>query len=415
MSLKPIDHPDATSDGLDLGGGSTLRNEAHGMKHYAAQRKPGGAASQLVPDATGAMRVYAAHGEKPPTDRRRTALLVGGLVAVAVVLGAGVTVGVASCSSQVADEQQATGSVQVTIPSGYGVGDIAQILRDNGVISSTTSFVQSVSQEGAESKLQAGTYTFERGESYEDIVAALVEGPAATGVTLTVPEGLTVSAVAQRVQDVLGISSEDFLAQAKASNYVGEFTFLNGAYNDSLEGFLFPKTYTFQPDCTADDVIRTMLNQFVTETSGIDWSSSGLSEFQTVVVASLIERETAVSSERPLVASVIYNRLAADMPLQIDAVVAYVLNKSDALTYDDLDNVAQNNPDFDVYYSTGLPGGPICSPSLESLQAAANPEQTGYYYYVASSNLDGTHVFCETEDQFVEARDAYYAAVGTQG
>lgn len=413
MSLKPIDHGDASPDGrdgIDLGSGAPLRNEAHPMNRYAAQPRPGARAGAAGEEQAG-MRGYAPRSARP-AGGRRTAAVVAATVAAAAVLVAVVAIGVVSWSNAVGGDEQATGSVQVVIPSGYGVGDIAQILRDEGVIASTTSFVQAVAQEGAESRLQAGTYTFERGDSYEDIVALLVEGPASTGVTVTIPEGLTVSAVAQRVEDALGIPADDFIAQAKASTYVGEYTFLSGAYGDSLEGFLFPKTYVFQPGATSDDVIRAMLAQFVTETSGLDWSATGLSEYQAVVVASLIERETAVSAERPLVASVIYNRLRSDMALQIDAVVAYALGKTGQLTYDDLAAVAQNAPDFDVYYSLGLPAGPICSPSLDSIQAALAPAQTAYLYYVASSALDGTHVFCETEEQFAEARDAYYAAAG---
>ncbi len=208
------------------------------------------------------------------------------------------------------------------------------------------------------------------------------------------------------------------MAQAKASNYVGEFTFLNGAYNDSLEGFLFPKTYTFDEDevVTPDVAIRTMLKQYQSETSGVDWSNVGqgnakLTQYQVICMASLVERETAVDGERADVASVIYNRLNAGWFLQIDAAIAYALNKGDLLTYDDL----QVDSPYNTYTNYGLVPGPICSPSLSSINAVLYANWTDYYYYVASSSLDGTHVFCTNEEEFNEARDAYNQAAGITG
>ena len=244
----------------------------------------------------------------------------------------------------------------------------------------------------------------------------LVAGTAASGVSITIPEGFTVAQTAQRFADTFGFSYDDFMAQAKASNYVGEFTFLNGAYNNSLEGFLFPKTYTFEDEVTPDIAIRTMLKQFQVETAGIDWSHVGqgntvLSEYQVVCMASLIERETAVDAERPNVASVIYNRLNAGWYLQIDAAIAYALNKADLLTYADLE---VDSP-YNTYTNLGLIPGPICSPSLSSINAVINAAQTDYYFYVASAALDGTHVFCTNEDEFNEARNEYNAAAGIVG
>ena len=128
-------------------------------------------------------------------------------------------------------------------------------------------------------------------------------------------------------------------------------------------------------------------------------------------MASLVERETAQDFERPLVASVMYNRLNAGMFLQIDASIAYVLNKSDLLTWADL----EVDSEYNLYTHYGLTPGPICSPSLESILAVLNTEQTGYYYYVASEALDGTHVFCETYEQFEAALQAYNLAAGISG
>lgn len=418
MSLKPIDPRQLKSDDVEQGAGTRFDNKAQAMNHYGASQRRRSGGEGLSPDATGGMRTYAAHASSAvPRDKKKTLLVAAVIVVLLAAMGVGVALGVRGCS-EAPSEAQLEGSATVTIPSGYGAGDIAQILRDNGVIASTTEFMQTVTQLDAGDALKAGTYTFDRGADYASIVEMLVEGPEASGVSLTIPEGFTVEQTAQRVEEVLGIPAADFLAQAKASNYVGEFTFLANAYNDSLEGFLFPLTYTFAEGATADMVIRAMLQQFQTETASLNWNTVALadgtvlSQYQVVVLASLIERETAVADERPLVGSVIVNRLNAGMPIQIDAVIAYVLNKADLITNDDLATVASQYPEWDVYNNPGLPPAPICSPSLASIQAALAPAATDFLYYVAAPALDGTHTFCATDEEFAAAFAAYNQAAG---
>ncbi len=418
MSLKPIDPRQLKSDDVEQGAGTRFDNKAQAMNHYGASQRRRSGGEGLSPDTTGGMRTYAAHASSAvPRDKKKTLLVAAVIVVLLAAMGVGVALGVRGCS-EAPSEAQLEGSATVTIPSGYGAGDIAQILRDNGVIASTTEFMQTVTQLDAGDALKAGTYTFDRGADYASIVEMLVEGPEASGVSLTIPEGFTVEQTAQRVEEVLGIPAADFLAQAKASNYVGEFTFLANAYNDSLEGFLFPLTYTFAEGATADMVIRAMLQQFQTETASLNWNTVALadgtvlSQYQVVVLASLIERETAVADERPLVGSVIVNRLNAGMPIQIDAVIAYVLNKADLITNDDLATVASQYPEWDVYNNPGLPPAPICSPSLASIQAALAPAATDFLYYVAAPALDGTHTFCATDEEFAAAFAAYNQAAG---
>ncbi len=396
MSLQPFD-PSSLKD--DASGNSGIANNAQPMHRMRTSYN----------DA----KTRKEHAHKGSTPLR---IVVIGLVCFFAVVGVIVAVNASQCSMKLAVIEQERAETTVDIPNGYGTGDISRLLRDEGVISSTTAFIQAVAAQGAEGALQAGTYTFTKDMTYEQIVSMLVAGTAASGVSITIPEGFTVAQTAQRFAETFDFTYDDFMAQAKASNYVGEFTFLNGAYNDSLEGFLFPKTYTFEDEVTPDVAIRTMLQQFQTETASIDWSHVGqgtttLSEYQVICMASLIERETAVEDERPNVASVIYNRLNAGMYLQIDAAIAYALNKSDLLTYADLE---VDSP-YNTYTNYGLVPGPICSPSLSSINAVINAAQTNYYYYVASPALDGTHVFCETESEFAEARDAYSAAAGITG
>lgn len=427
MSLKPIQPGNYAQNDVDPGVGKVIPNDAQSMRRYgAAGARPADArahgshashASHAVqdPGSTGGMRTYAAHSHGDQGKKKPNVALIVVVVVLVLAVGVGGTLVFLNLANTSGTTQGQTGTVTVTIPNGYGSGDIAVLLQENGVISSTKDFMQAVKAQQASSSLKAGVYEFEIGTSYEDIVTALVKGSSQSGVTLTIPEGLTVEQTAQRVAEAFpSITYDEFMEQAKASKYVGEFTFLNGAYNDSLEGFLFPKTYSLEEGATADTVIRAMLRQFSTETSSLDWTAATqgevtLSQYQVVVMASLIERETAVESERPLVASVIYNRLNSGMLLQIDATIAYALGKYDVLTYDDL---AVDSP-YNLYTYYGLCPGPICSPSLSSIQAVLNAETTDYIYYVASSALDGTHVFCSTAEEFEVAAAAYHEASGT--
>ena len=149
-----------------------------------------------------------------------------------------------------------------------------------------------------------------------------------------------------------------------------------------------------------------MLDQYEVETEGLglEEGANGLTAQEIMSLASLIERETAVADERPLVASVIYNRLDQGMPLQIDAAIVYARGGgSDPVTYDDL----EIDSPYNIYKNTGLTPGPICSPSVSSIEAALNPADTSYLYYVLSPEGDGTHNFSETYDEFLKNSEAY--------
>lgn len=294
----------------------------------------------------------------------------------------------------------------MTIPEGASGDVIASRLSEAHIIDDPKRYYAAVEKLDAAMSLKPGDYVLYTGMDPEDVVRQLVEGPNVEGVKLVIQEGLTVQQTAANVEAAYGISVDEFLAQAKASNYVADYPFLEGAYDDSLEGYLYPKTYSLGDAPTADDVIRALLNQFVAETADIDYSATynGLTFQQIMCMASLIERETAVEDERPLVASVIYNRLDADMPLQIDAAIVYARGGgSQGVTYSDL----EIDSPYNVYKNKGLTPGPICSPSISSIKAVIEPADTDYLYYVASSAMDGTHKFSSDYDQFLKDREEY--------
>lgn len=412
MSLKPIKPQHFASNDVDPGTGVRIKNEAQSMNRYGSMHREVDTGRFATVGAGGGMLGYDDMDAQPPRDPKKTLVSIVAVVLVLVAMGIGLSIGIASCNNQLVDES-VPNEVVIVIPAGYGAGDIAQLLQAKDVISSTTAFIQAVSAQGADNALKAGTYTFKTGLDCAEVVDALVLGPQASGLQVTIPEGLTVAQTMERVASILHVSYDELMAQAKASNYVAEFPFLEGAYADSLEGFLYPETYFFEETASADTVIRVMLNQFQVATSQLDWSlatqgGTSLTRYQVVVMASLIERETAVPDERPLVASVMFNRLNAGMMLQIDATIAYALNKTGLITYEDL---LVDSP-YNTYMSFGLCPGPICSPSLSSIEAVLGAAQTTYYYYVAAPALDGSHTFCSTSAEFDVAKAAYNQAMG---
>lgn len=334
------------------------------------------------------------------------------LIALAAVVSLVVFVVLPAASSLLPSHREpveAGVEVSVTIPEGASGDTIASLLSDARVIDNPKDYYAAVNKLDAALSIKPGDYLLYTGQDPEDVVRQLVDGSNVEGTKLVVQEGLTLAQTAANVEAVYGIPVDEFTAQAKASNYVDDYPFLEGAYNDSLEGFLYPKTYTLGQDPSADDVIRALLGQFEKETAGLglDEGDTGLDLQQIVSMASLIERETAVADERPLVASVIYNRLAIDMPLQIDAAIVYARGGGNqAVTYADL----EIDSPYNVYKNLGLTPGPICSPSVSSIEAALHPADTDYLYYVASSAMDGTHRFSSDYNQFLKDREAYGAA-----
>ena len=296
--------------------------------------------------------------------------------------------------------------VEVKIPEGASGDVIARVLAEAHVIENPKDYYAEVDRQHASMSIKPGHYLLKTGEEPEDVVAQLVDGPNIEEKKLVIQEGLTVEQTAKNVEAAYGIPASEFMEAAKASRFEKDYPFLKGVYNDSLEGYLYPKTYSFEDEPTSDDIIRALLDQFRAETKdlGLSKGSHGLTSQQIVSMASLIERETAVDSERPLVASVIYNRLKAEMPLQIDAAIVYARGGgSQAVSYKDL----EIDSPYNVYKNRGLTPGPICSPSISAIKAVVDPADTDYLYYVASSKGDGSHKFSRDYDDFLKNSDEY--------
>lgn len=331
--------------------------------------------------------------------------LAVGLVVAVLALVAIVVLPRLSPSREERNNIEAGVDVEVIIPEGSGASAIADILFDAGVIETKSAFSQALRKQEAEQSLRSGSYLFQTLTDANEVVRQLVEGPNNTQHVITVPEGLTVAKTAAIVEEGLGIPASEFIEQAKASNYVADYPFLEEAQEDSIEGFLYPKTYDFAgKELSSDLVIRTMLDQYQLEVGSIDFDSyrAGLAErfnqefsnYQLLKIASIIERETNTDEDRKLVASVIHNRIWEWMPLQCDSTIEYVVGgvpTAEDLTID--------SP-YNTYTNYGLPPTPICSPSIESIMAALEPERTNLLYFYINGDY---HVFSDTYEQHQEA------------
>jgi UPF0755 protein len=345
----------------------------------------------------------------------RTLMLVAAaLVVLAVILFGGFrlaqSLGIFGVTPVSGDDRE----VSVFIPEGSTTAEIASILSEAEVISQEASFISAVLERGVESRFQSGKYTLRAGMTDGEVIDALLAGPTlvgAEGNKLTIPEGLTLEATAACVEKACGIAASEFIAEAySADKYLADYPFLEGVYNNSLEGFLYPKTYMIPTGSNAEYVVRVLLDQFAIETSGIDMSyaaSKNLTLFDLVTMASMIEKETAAPEERPVISSVLYNRLHEGMMLQICSTVVYAIGLENYDGHPLLETDLATESPYNTYLSTGLPAGPICSPRFESIEAAAHPNETNYLYYVLTSE-EGTHTFCATYEEFEVANALYH-------
>jgi UPF0755 protein len=295
--------------------------------------------------------------------------------------------------------------VTVTIPRGAGTARIASLLAEAGVVRNANAFRLDAQQAQAEDRLRAGVYELSTGMPNDLVIDRLTEGPPVAYVTVTIPEGWRITQIASRLEEKAGIPASEFteLAENGAEEFSSQHPYLKDAYKDSLEGYLFPKTYRLKEGASARDAIEIMLDQFDKEIDQVDVAAAekrGLSLGELVTAASIIERETKLAKERVLVSSVIENRLKREMRLQMCSTVVYVLNKNELrLTTQE----TKTPSPYNTYLHTGLPPGPIASPGLASLQAAADPADTDYVYYVLTGK-DGSHTFASNDADFLRAK-----------
>jgi UPF0755 protein len=337
-----------------------------------------------------------------PKKRRRGSKTPAGRLLLLALLLLGVLCGIYLLLSAVLGGGEEE-SVTVAVEQGDTLSSVADKLEEAGVIQSSTLFKLETRIQGGETEIKAGEYRFVPGQDSEQILETLSSGESLSAFTITVPEGLTLEQTARVVEKEGGIPAEEFETAAGSTDY--GYDFLADPAIRTTEGFLFPKKYEFERGVDAAQIVDRFLRQYLLEKEGLDFAEAqdrfNLTEYELVTVASLVEKESANPEERPLIAAVIYNRIRSGMPLQVDATVQYALGKAkEDLKLEDLD---VDSP-YNTYKNRGLPPGPISSPSRESIQAALEPAQTNYLYYVLDANGE-EHFFTDDYDEFLEAKD----------
>lgn len=293
----------------------------------------------------------------------------------------------------------------VDVPRGATTAEIAGLLTSAGVVDNEYGFRLKARLAKADGRLAPGTYEFTTGMDDDEVIARMIQGPPTEEVTVTIPEGFVIEQIAERLEAKADIPAKTTVRVAKtqARRFVKGRPYLADVYDGSLEGYLFPKTYRIRKGDSPEAALGVMLDQFDKELAGVDLSkarAAGMTLNDVVVIASIVEREARLDSERPLVSSVIRNRLRRGMRLEIDATIEYVLpGNRFRLRYSDL----RIESPYNTYRVRGLPPGPIASPGLASLQAAAEPAETDYLYYVLTGR-DGSHTFTTNKRDFLKAK-----------
>jgi UPF0755 protein len=342
---------------------------------------------------TGSRRV---ESFRVPRRRPRWITFILGFLVIALVVGG---VAVIWAQRQI-NPGKAGAPVSVTIPPNSSSATIASILGRAGVIHQPTLFRFYTKAKGA-GPLLPGQYSLPRNSTYDSVISVLEHGPPVVFQKFTIPEGFTLAQIAARVGTLKGRSAASFLAAAASGQVRSQW---EPAGQKNLEGLLFPATYEVKATDSDVTILQKMVATFDdnANTLGLGQAATqlGVTPYQVVVVASMVEREAKLDVDRGPIASVIYNRLAKNMLLQIDATLLYGQGITDP---SQIDKKSQNP--YNTYLFKGLPPTPIANPGLPSLQAAAAPPTTNYLYYVLS-DANGKHAFAATAAEFAKLEAA---------
>jgi len=292
-----------------------------------------------------------------------------------------------------------TEQYSINIKPGLSTSAIAQILAKEQIISNPKLFQFYVRCNNMDGKLKAGDYALSPGMSMGEIASKLVEGQVIT-YKFTIPEGYTLKQISELLANKKLIDEEEFWRIVKEEPFP-EFDFLQGISKDEkrLEGYLFPDTYIISKGMSGKQIIEIMLKRFSQVYSQLPPNSTDLNPRKVVILASMVELESLVDKDRPLIASAFLNRLKIGMKLDCDATIQYIFpeRKKQVL----LTDLEIDSP-YNTYKNNGLPPGPIGSPGKASLEAVHQPADTKYKYFVARKDGSGEHVFAVTLKQHNE-------------
>ena len=294
--------------------------------------------------------------------------------------------------------------VGIVIPSGATAEEIGKLLEKKGVVESALAFRVAAYLEGGAENIQAGRYEIPTGLTGSDALATLLDdGPIVEFVNVTFPEGSWLTDFARILDEKTHIDGGEFLKLVTKGKIASKY---RPPDVQTMEGLLFPSTYQVVENDDALSVAERLAAEFERQVAEIDFSRAqalGVTPYEAITIASMIEAEASLDEERPKVARVIYNRIDEGMALGIDATVQYAIGEhKEELTVSDLD---VDSP-YNTRKFTGLPPTPIGAPGLASLEAALEPADGPWLYYVLN-DCEGHHAFSESYDEFLANKDVY--------
>jgi UPF0755 protein len=294
----------------------------------------------------------------------------------------------------------------LNIPEGSTGKEIAELLKENGLIDNATFFRWKAQLTGASSDFQYGTYTFVKGMHYQDIVEVLQSGSKAEGVKITIIEGWTIENIADYLQDNDICLREDFIKACESTAY--DFDYYDGLTDASerrhlLEGYLHPDTYEIIPANGVEAIVKKLLRstELLLEERKDAIEKSGYTVDQILTMASVVEREAALENDRNKVARVLYNRLDEGLPWGLNCTVLYALGRESAGADDVTIEDTEVDSGYNTYLHAGFPTGPICNPSEASIDAVLNPASGSWLYFVLDNEETGELYFTSSYDDFV--------------
>lgn len=344
-----------------------------------------------------------------PTNKSHTGRWIAVVLGIACVaaLGAGALVW-GKLGSPI---HEGEGTVLFTVEKGQGLDQISTALQEAGFDVSPFLLKMYAAMDGSSSSFFAGTFEIPRSSSTIDIVELLTSGEVSNEQVITIVEGLTIRQIGAYLEDEGILDADEFIATAQNADVTqlypsSTYTALaDKPASASLEGYLFPDTYRVYTESSATQIIQKLLDNFeaqVTAEIRSGFTEQGLTTYEAVTLASIVEREVRTTADRKIAAGIFLSRLRLGIALQSDATVNYVTGKQ-ALqpSLDDL----EADSEYNTYKHRGLPPGPISNPSLASLRAVADPTETDYLYFL--SKPDGTTVFSETYEEHLTNKRTY--------
>ena len=296
--------------------------------------------------------------------------------------------------------------ISVNIPQGSSASQIASILNSTGVIGSQLAFELYLRNENLTDKLRAGNYELPNNLEFSELTALLLKGPPLKTYTITIPEGLWISETLETISAQTGYEVIQLENSLKSGKVISQFHSGNDYVDlQNWEGLLFPNTYQINIDANGEEILQTLVdelelryNNIISNNNLPTWINDA-NEFFTI--ASLIEAESKIDEDRPLVSSVIKNRLEIDMLLQIDASILYALQKrkSQVLLID-----LQVDSPYNIYKFTGLPPTPISGFGERAMTAIMNTPENDFIYYLLTSK-DGKMTFTNNYEEFINLKN----------